>query len=47
MYVMDGFTCTLVSIDSLKIALYASLCKNGKKRVYEKKEYLLALSCSF
>ena len=29
MYVMDGFTYTLVSIDSLKVALYESLCKNG------------------
>ena len=30
MYVMDSFTYTLVSIDSLKIALYASLRNNAK-----------------
>ena len=29
MYVIDGFTCILVSVDSLKIALYAALCKKG------------------
>ena len=30
MYVMDGFTYTSVSTDSLKIALYASLCKTAE-----------------
>ena len=44
MHVVDGFTCILVSIDSLKIALYAIFVKAAKNKK-TRKVNMLALSC--